>query len=635
MRKRNIHTLLVIAGMVLLGVSWSIHYIGRESWNATSRFLLVYSLGEEGSCRIDRRHGETGDKVYFGGHYYSDKAPGLALAAVPAWLAWKNLGADGEKFLRYLTTLSTLGAGSVLGALVFWKLLGLLGWAAGRWRAALTLGWALGSPAWPFATVFQSHQAAALALLGSFYLAVRARTGKNPGGFPLSALGGAAAGAAVLLEYPAALAALILTIYAWLPPARARRRLFWAAGAAIPLGALLLYHYLCFGSPWETGYSHHYTYDHSGGILGIGFPAPGALYGITFSTYRGIFFSSPYLLMAIPGAWFLLRGKRRLEAGVCLALLLAHVGFNAGFAYWDGVGSYTARHLVCVVPFAALLAAGVKRPWRDGAVLLILLSIVFMFVVVATEPRAEWRVKSPLFYFNFHLFSRGLISDNLFTLLGWGGRAGLWALGIILGGGLVLLGRINRGFFPDRLSYPSWRNGAVLLAAVASWIVLIGWQDPPRREFDRIESLFRYGRSRDAVDWAEVEARYFALALAEPSYPEPLGRLAEIALSSGRYRQAAAWYEHLLTLTPGDRESILTLAALYGRLGQAPKGRELLERLIAFDPGYAPAYGQMVLLEVNSGRPAQARAWLEKTKRLESRNPFTEDQLEELERALN
>src|SRR5262249_62430349 len=53
-------------------------------WNQNSRFDLVRAIVDEGTLRIDDYHRNTGDKARWNGHYYSDKAPGLALAAVPA-----------------------------------------------------------------------------------------------------------------------------------------------------------------------------------------------------------------------------------------------------------------------------------------------------------------------------------------------------------------------------------------------------------------------------------------------------------------------------------------------------------------------------------------------------------------------
>ena len=54
---------------ILVSYGYFIHFIGMESWNVSSRLDLVYSLAEYGSFRIDPYHKNTGDKVYYDGHY--------------------------------------------------------------------------------------------------------------------------------------------------------------------------------------------------------------------------------------------------------------------------------------------------------------------------------------------------------------------------------------------------------------------------------------------------------------------------------------------------------------------------------------------------------------------------------------
>ena len=67
----------------LLFVSFAYFY-QAGGWNQNSRFALVRAITNEHTLNIDPFSNATGDKAFFDGHYYSDKAPGLALAAVPA-----------------------------------------------------------------------------------------------------------------------------------------------------------------------------------------------------------------------------------------------------------------------------------------------------------------------------------------------------------------------------------------------------------------------------------------------------------------------------------------------------------------------------------------------------------------------
>ena len=86
---------------VLLFLSYAYFY-QAGGWNQNSRFALVRAITNDWSLRIDPYQRNTGDKAIFEGHYYSDKAPGLSLAAVPivepARLAYMAAGGDPETF---------------------------------------------------------------------------------------------------------------------------------------------------------------------------------------------------------------------------------------------------------------------------------------------------------------------------------------------------------------------------------------------------------------------------------------------------------------------------------------------------------------------------------------------------------
>src|SRR5260221_6695662 len=60
-------------------------------WNVNSRFDLTRALVDDHSIAIDRYVSNTGDYAVYGGRYYSDKAPGLALVGVPVYAAFEAL----------------------------------------------------------------------------------------------------------------------------------------------------------------------------------------------------------------------------------------------------------------------------------------------------------------------------------------------------------------------------------------------------------------------------------------------------------------------------------------------------------------------------------------------------------------
>jgi tetratricopeptide (TPR) repeat protein len=598
--------------LVLLFYSYFFQFIGRESWNVSSRLNLTYALAEYGTFRIDAYHQNTGDKVFYRGHYYTDKAPGISLLAVPGYLFFKRAGVISERYMRYWLTLLTVGIPSALGALVFYGLTGIFGDLSPRVRLGTALAYSLGTLAFPFSTVFYGHQAAAAAGLAAFYILVRLKKTRGPEPFPLLFLSGFLAGYAFLSDFPAGIILVLLVIYAAAVLRRKPGFFFWGLGAALPVGFLLYYNNACFGSPIVSSYTLHQTYSHTAGFLGITLPRLDVLWGITFSPYRGLFYGSPVLLFAIPGFYLSFRRREtRTECLVCFLAVLGFLLFNAGYQYWDGVGSTGARFMIPALPFLALALARPARKWPLQFAVAAFISIAFMLVVAATDPRAEWRVRSPLFYFNFFLFLRGNLSDNLGRLFGLRGIFSLFPL--LAGAGLLAaaLGRISS----RPRTRPEKRGNALRAAALGSmiilWVVSAGWEEPFLREVDKAESLFRYYRGRREVDWTEVEEYYQRAIEYEPRLIEPYLRLAEIARLRGWPRVALAYYRELAALYPESTEVLLEMALVHDLLGDPAAAEDLLLKAVELGPGEPLLREQLGAFYLYHGRPEEAILHLE------------------------
>ena len=102
---------------VLLFASYAYFY-QAGGWNQNSRFDLVRAITNEHTLNIDPFKFSTGDIAFFEGHYYSAKAPGLALTAAPLVAAvrpvMRAFGGDPETLaglagLSYLSTVFTAG----------------------------------------------------------------------------------------------------------------------------------------------------------------------------------------------------------------------------------------------------------------------------------------------------------------------------------------------------------------------------------------------------------------------------------------------------------------------------------------------------------------------------------------------
>src|SRR5262245_27794027 len=76
----------IVLVLVLL-VSW-LYFLPRwADWSQNSRLNLTLAIVDKGTLRIDDYYQNTGDYAKFEGHYYTDKAPGPSLLAVPVYAA--------------------------------------------------------------------------------------------------------------------------------------------------------------------------------------------------------------------------------------------------------------------------------------------------------------------------------------------------------------------------------------------------------------------------------------------------------------------------------------------------------------------------------------------------------------------
>jgi len=477
---------------VLLFASYAYFY-QAGGWNQNSRFAVVRAIAQERVLCIDRFADSTGDKAFFRGHYYSDKAPGLALSAVPivalARPAVRALGGDpdstsGVLLLSYLATLLTVGlVAAVAGPCLYSIAVELGARPAAAAFAALTFG--LGTPTWTLATLFMGHAFSAALLVVGFAAALRvgAGVGRSPWADVRSgALVGACGGWATVTEFPAvvpaAAIALLAAASAWpLGPRRAARVLGALSATALACAVVLLtYQYLCFGSPLHFGYDSVLGYARMReGFFGLGMPGMRRLGRILFGDHRGLLPLAPALAVAPVGLGLMTLGSSRARRAAVVAAVVAayYLLLNASYAYWDGGWSFGPRHASPAIPFLCLgLAAlwtrlpGIGR-WMLAVVAIYGLAVTLVAVSTMAQPPAEIRRPIPEFLWpafrdgdlslNTQSFAAGTVPDkdfrthsaprvafNLGMKVGLDGLASLTPLLAVWAGGAAMLGAALR-----------------------------------------------------------------------------------------------------------------------------------------------------------------------------------------------
>lgn len=336
--------------------------------NELSRFQTVVAFVETGSFAIDGELSTLGDhedKAAAGGRLYSNKAPGLSLAAIPVYallrlfLPRPDSPVDPIFVLLRLLTVSLV---CVVALGRFARRLSL----RPEWSSVaplVTFAVAFGTPFLYYARSFFGHAWTAALLFLAWDALGRSETGTpGRGRYVAGALAGLLAGWAAISEYTMAPVALALAVRAAFPPSgqgRAGKVFSFVAGAAVPLGLVLAYQAVCFGSPFVPSYAReaYPAYAELAGrrFFGFGAPDPKVALAYFFHPARGILLFSPFFFWAGPGFARWLRSKRDRADGV-FALAASAVAFLALTAYpnWHGGWSFGSRYLL---PLLFLTAA--------------------------------------------------------------------------------------------------------------------------------------------------------------------------------------------------------------------------------------------------------------------------------------
>lgn len=385
--------------------SYAYFYSGG-GWNENSRFDLVRAIVDDHSLTIDRYHENTGDKAHFRGHYYSDKAPGASFLAVPAYGVVRLLRPlfrtdhDFMVLAAWLVTCLTVSvAGAATAALVYRGGRELGATPGGALIASI--GYGLGTPAFPLSTMLFGHQLAALILLSAFLFAWESDEKREKRTMLVVLLCASAA----IVEYPTLPVAFGIALYHIGP--RLSRRTWTALGAAaVPAFALALYLAMAFGSPLRVGYDllsdpGSRAEMHAHGLFGVSYPKPEVLLSLLLNPSRGLLLYSPIVLLAIPGfAEGLLAREGEATAEherrhgavlVALGVVVYFLLFVSSYEWWQGGASFGSRHLVPMLPFLALpMAVGASR-WPRFSLALLLPSMFVMIVVTSVQPKpSEW-----------------------------------------------------------------------------------------------------------------------------------------------------------------------------------------------------------------------------------------------------
>lgn len=537
------HKTLLLA-LLIIGYGWLFPWSEQiHNPNEMVRIYAVRALAEHGTYAIARREvSADGQVLDFGpiydewgyvndkaiacddpkaakpnctGSLYACKAPGLnQLGALPQLLfdrGWRAATGHGptKPWIVWWLRLCCVVVPTICGWMWLAKHLhGRLNRT--RLGVAVVLAGALGSLSLTYGQMFAGHQPAGAALVLAFLAIARTGQTEDRGKMALAGLG---IGLAVIIEFTAAPAALLLL--AWLLVRRRRwRDLPWlVAGGLGP--ALLLAHFdwRAFGAPWRLPYGYvenqGFVQDMAPGFFGIHLPDKEKTAGSLFSPFTGLYFWAPWMALAwlgltgtrarqaqTPSLWQDRRGEALVAWLICAYFLF----FQCTHSLWRGGWVVGPRYITAMVPFAAIAAAyGLDslhgRLARVGELLLAIgaaTAIVVTGSATAVSQGFPLEVYNPLSEVVLPLLRHGFVWSSPPLWLGlpaW--MAALpWALALVVGALWAIV-----ALQPPSLAAKRWPVrvvGSAVVAALALMAVMGLASVPGKRDLADRDGTLRF-----------------------------------------------------------------------------------------------------------------------------------------------
>ena len=461
-----------------------------QNWsdNQSSHYDLIRAI-DAGRTTIDTGPYPTKDRAFYRGHWYSARAPGLAIFSLPFYETINALQAP--KVARSSPALRGEDEmidfvgwwGSVLPAFV----LMLLVWRVAEafepgYGAAAAVTAGLGTLLMPFSTMLFSHVFSATLGFAAFAIMLRERAG--PPRPLLLGAAGLAIGYAISSEYPLAFVAVVLGLFmlsradALTPRLLTARTGAYVLGAIVGIVPLLLYNHAAFHSWTHLAYSN--IPQQQKGFFGISAPSLPVLATLLLDS-RGLLTLSPVLLLGGLGTWLLYRRGRRAEAltitGICLCFLI----YNSGYYLPYGGGAPGPRFLITMIPFLACPLGLAFKRWPGPAVALAGTSVATMLIATITHPLVGYENETVVWA---RLLSKGEFQPTVMNALSIGQlRVGVSGWGGILPVLLIAAGALCLA----ALATPRLRGGTATAisgaAALAVW-VLFAWLGPTKLGLD-------------------------------------------------------------------------------------------------------------------------------------------------------
>jgi len=266
-----------------------------DTWNngnTTSRILSVVSYFETGTFQIDKYYQMTGDNAYINGHYYSDKAPLPTLMIIPVFGLLKSLGIITSSNGSYLGK-HVYALGAVICSIIPFVL--ILCFTFVRLRKNNNFSPALlsslpfyASFIFIYAGTFYNH------IISAFFLLVGYMFLKDKKFW----FAGMFSGLAFLCDFFIAVFIAVWAIQILWNEHKISPLLKFVITVLPSIFFIMIFNYHFTGSAFTMLYKYS-AFLEMNQNYGFRYPSPEALWGILFSSYKGMFFYAPVLFLVL------------------------------------------------------------------------------------------------------------------------------------------------------------------------------------------------------------------------------------------------------------------------------------------------------------------------------------------------
>lgn len=404
---------LLVFAFVLAVVAPIIHPLGEQQ---ASRFAFTSAIWDQGTLSVGDYEQILGrDRAVVDGATFSDKAPGQPLLVVPFYAFYRLLGGEAmtQLGLWWLTLWSSAIPAAVLAVL-------MMRWVSHvepRHAVSASLATIFGTLLVVYSSLLFGHLLAALAVFAMF-LMVRSRHLGERGLFAAGAVGSAA----VLIEFPVALAIAVLTAAAFF----IHRWKGWLVIAGGIPGALLLglYNRLVFGDWFRFSYqwsAFSGPKEDPGGVLDT-FVTPSLdQVAAVLISERGLMVAAPLVVVALAGLILMWSGGWRIDAAVIALVFVVMLSIQI---FWPNpyAGGAGPRYVTPAMPFLSAPLAVAWVRWRRTTSALVAVSVLTMVAATFTNPQLASEFPAGLGYWIAELLA-GRVAPTVFTeafdAIGW------------------------------------------------------------------------------------------------------------------------------------------------------------------------------------------------------------------------